>query len=104
MKLSGESVTILGGGLAGGLMAILLARRGVSIRLIERRPDLRRPHLSGGRSINLALADRGLHALKVAGLFDAVQSLLIPMSGRMLHDVNGNTQFVPYGQREHEVI
>ncbi len=99
-----KTVTVLGAGLAGSLMTILLARRGISVKLIERRTDLRTHSLSGGRSINLALADRGLHALKVAGLYEAIQSLLIPMSGRMLHDMNGNTQFVAYGQREHEVI
>ena len=100
----GNEVTILGAGLAGSLIAILLARRGVSVKLIERRADPRSSSLTGGRSINLALADRGLNALKVSGLHDAVQPLLIPMSGRILHDIDGNTQFVSYGQREHEVI
>ncbi|MES1196087.1 MAG: NAD(P)/FAD-dependent oxidoreductase, partial [Steroidobacter sp.] len=103
LRAAGET-TILGAGPAGSLMTILLARRGIPVKLIERRADPRISSLTGGRSINLALADRGLHALKVAGLYDAVQPLLIPMSGRMLHDVNGSTQFVPYGQREHEVI
>jgi kynurenine 3-monooxygenase len=97
-------VTIIGAGLAGSLMAILLARRGVAVRVLERRPDLRNRQLPAGRSINLALADRGIHALKVAGVYDAVAPLLIPMPGRVLHDLNGATQFVPYGQRPHEVI
>ncbi len=99
-----NEITILGAGLAGSLMTILLARRGVPVHLIERRPDLRTYQQHAGRSINLALADRGLHALKAAGVHDAVKSLLIPMSGRMLHHIDGSTQFVPYGQREHEVI
>ncbi len=101
---SGKSVTVLGAGLAGSLIAILLARRGVAVRVLERRPDLRKHRLSAGRSINLALADRGIHALKVAGVYDAVAPLLIPMPGRVLHDLVGATQFVPYGQRPHEVI
>ena len=99
-----KAVTIVGAGLAGGLMTVLLARRGIPVHLMERRPDPRNQHLLAGRSINLALADRGLHALKVAGLYDAVQPLLIPMSGRILHDINGRTQLLPYGQGEHEVI
>lgn len=99
-----KSVTIAGAGLAGTLMAVLLGRRGVAVRLIERRPDPRVHALSAGRSINLALADRGLHALHAAGLEAAVRPLLIPMRGRMLHDLNGAQHFVPYGQRPHEVI
>lgn len=99
-----KTVTIAGAGLAGSLMAILLARRGVPVRLLERRPDLRKQALSSGRSINLALAARGIHALTVAGIFAAVKPLLIALPGRELHEVNGDTSFVPYGQREHEVI
>jgi len=99
-----QPVTIAGAGLAGCLMAILLGKRGVPVRLIERRPDLRKHSLPAGRSINLALADRGIHALKQAGVFEAVEPLLIAMPGRCLHDVNGGTQFFRYGQREHEVI
>ncbi len=102
--MSTQPVTILGAGLAGSLMTIFLARRGIKVRVLERRPDPRQHPLSAGRSINLALADRGIHALKVAGVYEAVASLLIPMPGRMLHDLNGQTQFVPYGQKAHEVI
>lgn len=96
--------TILGAGLAGSLMTILLARRGQRVKLIERRLDPRVKQQSAGRSINLALADRGIHALKVAGVYESVASLLIPMSGRRVHDMSGHTQYVPYGQRAHEVI
>jgi len=99
-----KPVTILGAGPAGSLMTILLARRGIPVNLIERRPDLRKHTLDAGRSINLALADRGMHALKQAGLGTAVQSLLIPMTGRMLHETSGATQLVSYGQKLHEVI
>jgi kynurenine 3-monooxygenase len=99
-----KPVTILGAGLAGSLMTILLARRGIPVNLIERRPDLRAHARDSGRSINLALADRGLHALKLAGLESAIQPLLIPMTGRMLHDIDGNTHLVSYGQQPHEVI
>lgn len=99
-----KTVTVVGAGLAGSLMAILLARRGVTVRVLERRPDLRKHALSAGRSINLALADRGIHALRAAGIYELVEPLLIPMPGRILHDRQGGTSFVPYGQRANEVI
>ncbi|MEQ1579648.1 MAG: NAD(P)/FAD-dependent oxidoreductase [Steroidobacteraceae bacterium] len=97
-------VTIVGAGLAGTLMAILLARRDVPVLLLERRPDPRIDTTTGGRSINLALADRGIAALKAAGVFAAVEPLLIPMPGRMLHDTAGAPQFIRYGQNESESI
>ncbi len=105
MTTAGQAtITIIGGGPSGALMTILLARRGISVNLIERRADLRNHSARAGRSINLALAARGLHALKLAGLEAEIQSLLIPMSGRMLHDLEGKTQFASYGQRTHEAI
>lgn len=85
-------------------MAILLAERGHSVQLIERRPDPRIAAVERGRSINLALAARGLHALALAGLEARVQPLLLPMKGRMLHDPSGTQSFVAYGQGPHEVI
>ncbi len=77
-------VTILGAGLSGALMAIFLARQGREVMLYERRPDLRKVDMDAGRSINLALADRGIHALREAGVFGDVEPLLIAMRGRML--------------------
>jgi kynurenine 3-monooxygenase len=97
-------VTILGAGLSGALMAIYLARTEREVVLYERRPDIRKVDMDAGRSINLALADRGIHALKQADVFDDVEPLLIPMRGRVLHDLEGGLTFVPYGQRPHEVI
>ena len=96
--------TILGAGLSGALMAIFLAHNERRVLIYERRPDLRKVDMDAGRSINLALADRGIHALKQAGVFEDVEPLLIPMRGRMLHDVNGQLSFAAYGQRPHEVI
>lgn len=97
-------VTIIGAGLAGTLMAILLARRDVPVLLLERRPDPRIDTAAGGRSINLALADRGIAALKAAQVFASIEPLLMPMPGRMLHDTAGATQFIPYGQNARESI
>ncbi|HEY4369239.1 MAG TPA: NAD(P)/FAD-dependent oxidoreductase [Steroidobacteraceae bacterium] len=99
-----QPVSILGAGLAGTLLAILLARRGDKVQLFERLPDMRRTAIPAGRSINLALAARGIHALEMAGIMEQVLPLLIPMPGRMLHTADGTLTFVPYGQGEHEVI
>jgi kynurenine 3-monooxygenase len=99
-----KHVTVLGAGLSGALMAICLARQGCRVTVYERRPDLRKVDMDAGRSINLALADRGIHALRAADVFDDVAPLLIPMRGRMLHDVDGSLTFAPYGHRPREVI
>ncbi len=99
-----EEITIIGAGLVGSLLAVMLGQRGYGVRVYERRPDMRGKPISAGRSINLALAERGIHALKKAGLFEQVRPLLIPMRGRMLHDLNGGLEFQPYGQRLREVI
>ena len=97
-----SSINLIGAGLAGSLMAILLARRGVRVTVLERRADLRKNGSDAGRSINLALADRGIHALASAGLMKEITPLLMQMPGRMLHDLNGATTFLRYGQAPHE--
>lgn len=103
-SLQQQPINIVGAGLAGALLAVLLARRGFKINLYDRRPDPRTTHAEGGRSINLALAARGIRALEQAGVMDHIRPLLIPMRGRMVHDLSGATTLQPYGQREHEVI
>ena len=96
-------IHIAGGGPTGTLLAILLNARGHShIDLFEARPDPRLAQGQSGRSINLALADRGIHALKSAGLFERLGTSLLPMRGRCIH-VDGGTTFQPYGQRPNEV-
>ena len=103
MKKIGN-IHVVGGGLVGSLTTIYLAQRGFNVALFERRPDMRRVDISAGRSINLAVTARGLKALGEVGLFDDVMKIAIPMRGRMLHDVDGKTTFVSYGQKESEVI
>ncbi len=97
-------ILIAGAGLVGSLLALLLGQRGYRVTVLEKRPDMRRVGVSRGRSINLALAERGMHALRLAKLMDDIEPLLIPMRGRMLHDLDGGLAFMPYGQRPHEVI
>ncbi|MEZ6097299.1 MAG: NAD(P)/FAD-dependent oxidoreductase [Pirellulaceae bacterium] len=99
-----ERITIVGGGLVGALLATMLGRRGYQVTVFEKRPDMRKTEVAAGRSINLALAERGLKALRRAELDDDVEPLLIPMRGRMLHPLGGELEFSPYGQLEHEVI
>jgi kynurenine 3-monooxygenase len=97
-------ITLVGAGLAGSLLAIFLARRGHRVKLLERRPDPRKAGAVGGRSINLALANRGIAALEEVGVMDRVRPALIPMVGRMLHDEEGRLKLIPYGNKPHEVI
>lgn len=97
-------VTVVGGGPVGALMALLLARRGARVQLLERRPDPRLATPERGRSINLALAARGLSALQAAQLTAHVSAQLVPMRGRLLHDERGACSFLPYGSRASEVI
>src|SRR5437588_626979 len=87
---------LIGSGLAGGLLAAYLGRRGYDVDLYERRADPREGNIVGGRSINLALSTRGIHALEQLGIADEVLQHAIPMRGRMIHDKSGNLHFSPY--------
>ncbi len=104
MSFAGASISIVGAGPTGALLAILLGRRGVRVTLFESRPDPMQGGGESGRSINLALADRGIHALKLAGVLDDIKSSLVPMRGRFVHQSDGTTSLQPYGQRPSEVI
>lgn len=90
-------IVIVGGGLVGALLALLLGRRGYAVHVVERRPDMRRHGFAGGRSINLALSDRGIRALERAGIAESVLPLTIPMRGRMIHHEDSTLEFQPYG-------
>jgi kynurenine 3-monooxygenase len=104
VSLSGEAVGIVGAGPTGALLAVLLKRRGMAVTLYESRPDPRGDGAEAGRSINLALADRGTHALARAGLLDAIRHLVVPMRGRLVHQADGCTGLQPYGRLPNEVI
>lgn len=87
---------LIGSGLAGGLLAAYLGRRGYEVDLYERRGDPREGNMVGGRSINLALSTRGIHALQQIGIADEVLKHAIPMPGRMIHEKSGELHFAPY--------
>lgn len=97
------SITIVGAGLVGSLTATLLAQRGFDVHLFEKLPDPRRTGFAGGRSINLALAERGVNALHAAGLDEKVLETTIMMRGRMVHDRDGSTNLQRYGVDDSEV-
>lgn len=97
------AITIVGAGLVGSLMATLLAQRGFSVDLYEKLPDPRKAGFTGGRSINLALAERGLNALRAAGLEAEVLETTIMMRGRMVHERDGDTNLQRYGIDDSEV-
>ncbi len=92
-------VNIVGAGLAGTLLAIMLAQRGQRVRLFDRRPDPRLHGSERGRSINLVLAARGLRALSAAGLAERVAPLLVTVRGRAVHGLGGPPTLLPYGQQ-----
>jgi len=93
-----QHIAIAGAGLVGSLMAIYLARRGHRVSVFERREDRRRQQVEVGRSINLALSNRGLRALAEVGLSDEIRKNAIAMNGRMMHDAQGKLTFQPYGK------
>jgi kynurenine 3-monooxygenase len=100
--VSTDDLAIIGAGPAGTLLALLAARRGMRVAVYERRGDPRSTPPEAGRSINLALAARGLAALDMAGLRPALQPLMVPMPGRQLHLDDGSEAFNPYGQKAGE--
>lgn len=104
MDMKNQTILIIGAGLCGSLLALRMAQRGYKVQLIEKRPDLRTVDLGAGRSINLAFSDRGMKGMKLVGLEEKVTELCIPMYGRMIHDMEGNTFLSRYSGREQEYI
>jgi kynurenine 3-monooxygenase len=92
-----KDIAILGAGLVGSLLALMLRQRGYTVRVYERRSDMRKAKLYAGRSINLAMSTRGWRALEVAGLKEKLEAIAIPMYGRQIHAVDGTQVFQEYG-------
>lgn len=94
-----KEISVIGAGLVGSLLSIYLLKRGYQVRMYERRPDMRKEKVSAGRSINLALSDRGIKALEEVGVMGEIRKICIPMHGRFIHNADGTTAFQPYGKK-----
>ena len=99
-----SKTTIIGAGLAGSLLAIYLAKRGIIVEVYEARGDMRLERVAAGRSINLALSDRGIAALREVGMDEYMLAEAVPMLGRMIHAVSGEMKLLPYSGRQGEYI
>ena len=93
-----KDTIIIGAGLVGSLLSFYLSKRGYKVKIFERRSDMRKEKMSAGRSINLALSDRGIKALEEVGIMEEIKKIAIPMHGRFLHNADGTTAYQPYGQ------
>ncbi|WMN05913.1 NAD(P)/FAD-dependent oxidoreductase [Marivirga arenosa] len=93
-----KHIAVLGAGLVGTLLSIYLKKRGYNVDLFEKRDDMRLSSSDSGRSINLALSRRGIKALKDIDVLDEVEEIMLPMKGRMMHSLDGNLTFQPYGK------
>ncbi len=103
IPMENKNIAVVGAGPVGSLLAVLLAKKGLKVDVFERRPDLRKAKTIEGKSINLALSNRGFKALRLAGFENEIKDISIPMYGRQMHDVQGNLTFQPYG-KEGEAI
>lgn len=92
-----KEITIIGAGLVGSLLSIYLSRQGYKVTVYERRPDMRKQEVTAGRSINLALSDRGIKALEEVGIMNDIRSIAIPMHGRQMHNLDGTSVYQAYG-------
>ena len=102
--MNDQRIAIVGAGLAGSLLSIYLARRGFNVTVFEARGDMRNEAVAAGRSINLALSDRGIAALREVGMDEFMLNEAVPMHGRMIHSMSGETKMLPYSGREGEYI
>ena len=93
-----KEITIIGAGLVGSLLSIYLTKRGYKVKVYERSADMRKEKISAGRSINLALSDRGIKALEEVGIMDEIRKVCIPMHGRFIHNPGGSTSLQAYGK------
>ncbi|MEQ8364735.1 MAG: NAD(P)/FAD-dependent oxidoreductase [Cyclobacteriaceae bacterium] len=98
MQTENKHIAIVGAGLVGSLLSIYLVKRGYKVTVFERRANMREHVLDGGRSINLALSNRGIRALEYIGLAEPMKKVAIPMHGRMMHNVKGELTFQSYGK------
>ena len=93
-----KEITIIGAGLVGSLLSIDLSKRGYKVVIFERRKDMRQQKMQAGRSINLALSDRGIKALEEVGIMEEIRKIAIPMHGRQMHNLDGTEVYQAYGK------
>jgi kynurenine 3-monooxygenase len=98
-----NTALVIGGGLVGSLLSVVLAKKGYKVTLVERRPDMRKNRMQAGKSINLALSDRGWKALRTVGLEDAIREIAIPMYHRDIHHLDGKRSQQPYGKNNQAI-
>jgi kynurenine 3-monooxygenase len=101
--MNNQKISILGAGLVGSLLSILLQKRGYEVTIFERRDDMRKASLSAGRSINLAMSQRGWAALELAGLKNDIEEIAIPMYGRQIHNQDGTSPYQQYGKNNEAI-
>ncbi|MBL0190756.1 MAG: NAD(P)-binding protein [Saprospiraceae bacterium] len=99
-----EKITIIGAGLVGSMLAVRLCQLGYEVEIFERRSDIRKEGLVGGRSINLALSNRGIRSLKMIGMDTVADEHAIKMRGRMIHSLEGQLRLLSYSGRQGDFI
>jgi kynurenine 3-monooxygenase len=98
-----KKVIIVGAGLVGSLWAVYMQKAGYKVVIYERRSDIRKAEISAGKSINLALSERGWNSLKAAGVEKEIEKIAIPMSGRVMHSMEGKLTYQPYGKKDEAI-
>ena len=98
-----KDITIVGAGLVGSLCAVYMTKRGHKVTIYERRKDLRSEIIAAGKSINLALSERGWTALKKVGIAEQVMKIAIPMYKRIMHDERGALSEQAYGNENQAI-
>ena len=102
MSIKDKKIAIVGAGLVGSLLSIYLSKLGAKVSVFERRDDMRKEVESAGRSINLALSDRGIRALKAIGIDKHIMKIAVPMYKRIMHSKKGVLTEQKYGKSRHE--
>ena len=104
MSLAKKNIAIVGAGLVGSLLSIYLSKRGYSVSIFEGRSDMRKDHIQAGRSINLALSDRGRGALKQVGLEEKILSISVPVYKRLMHSEKNELTEQFYGKKDQAIF
>jgi kynurenine 3-monooxygenase len=99
-----KHISLIGGGLVGSLLSAFLSKRGYSVKVFEKRPDMRTTSGYAGKSINLALSDRGWKAIKALGIESKIREIAIPMYKRVMHHQNGQLSEQPYGKNDQAIF